>query len=279
MARDISILVTGAGGQVGTALRPLLPEARFATRSELDVTDESAVAAAVAGCSVIIHLAADTHVDRCELHPRDAERVNAGGTGIVAAAARTHGAKVIYVSTDYVFAGDRAGEYREEDPVDPLNVYGRTKLDGEHHLDPELDLIVRSSWIFGAGRNFIRTVLEASTRGPVRVVDDQRGRPTSATALATALAFLLDRELHGTIHVAGDGEPCTWADLAESALGIAGRAEQVVRIDTPTYIAQADKVLAPRPPNSALALTKARSLGVPLLDWQRSVHDYMEAGA
>lgn len=264
---------------MGTALRPLLPGARFATRSELDVTDESAVAAAVAGRSVIVHLAADTHVDRCELHPGDAERVNAGGTGIIAGAARAHGAKVIYVSTDYVFAGDRANEYREDDPVDPLNVYGRTKLAGEHQLDPALDLIVRSSWIFGAGHNFIRTVLEASTRGPVRVVDDQRGRPTSAIALATALAFLVDSDLHGTIHVAGDGEPCTWADLAETALGLAGRDGKVVRIDTPTYIAAATKVVAPRPPNSALALTKAKSLGVPLLDWQRSVRDYMEAGA
>ena len=257
----------------------MLPDARFATRSELDVTDESAVAAAVAGCSVIVHLAANTRVDRCELQPADAERVNEGGTGNIAAAARAHGAKVIYVSTDYVFAGDRVGEYSEDDPVDPINVYGRTKLAGEHQLDPAVDLIVRSSWIFGTGHNFIRTVLEASARGPVRIVDDQRGRPTSAVAVATALAFLVDSELHGTIHVAGAGEPCTWADLAETALGLTGRAEQVVRIDTATYIAEANNVVAPRPPNSTLALTKAKGLGVPLLDWRRSVHDYMEAGA
>jgi dTDP-4-dehydrorhamnose 3,5-epimerase len=186
---------------------------------------------------------------------------------------------VIYVSTDYVFAGDKPGEYAEDDPVGPLNVYGKTKLEGEHHIDPAVDLIVRSSWVYGSGRNFIRAVLNASLRDPVRVVDDQRGRPTSAGDLAAALVYLIDEEANGTIHVAGDGEPCTWADLAETALALGGREGAVVRIDTPTYIAEADRIVAPRPPNSALALAKAKSLGVPLLDWKRSVRDYMEAGA
>lgn len=226
---------------------------------------------------MLVHLAANTHVDRCEVQPEEAYRINDGGTAIVASVARDVGARVVYVSTDYVFSGEEDGEYAEGDPTEPLNVYGMTKLAGEGRLDPGIDLIVRSSWVFGAGRNFMEAVIDAGKRGPVRVVEDQRGRPTSAVALATALAHLVGTDLTGTIHVAGDGEPCSWADLAEIVLEIAGAPGMVQRIDTETYVAEAEKVVAPRPRNSALALDKAKGLGVPLLDWKRSVRDYMEA--
>ena len=275
MARGPRILITGAGGQVGRALRPMLPDARFATHGDVDVTDARAVASAARNHDVIIHLAAFTNVDGCEVDRDMAQRVNAGGTENVVTAARAADARVVYVSTDYVFSGDSTGEYREDDPVRPINVYGDTKLQGERHLDPDLDLIVRTSWVFGEGHNFIRTILAASERGTVSVVDDQRGRPTAAAAVAGGVVHLVAGGVSGIVHVAGDGPPCTWADLAEVAMSVAGSVHTVDRIDTAAYVASTTRVIAPRPPNSALALDKARSLDVPLLDWRSSVEDYV----
>ena len=277
MARHPQVLITGAGGQVGHALRPLLPDARFATRADLDITDRPGVTRAAQGTDVIVHLAANTHVDWCEQNVDEAGSVNSAGTANVAQAAREAGARVIYVSTDFVFAGDSDGEYSETDTTSPVNVYGATKLAGEAHLDPTDDLTVRSSWIFGEGHNFVRTILQLADEGPLRVLDDQRGRPTAAVELARALVFLINEEATGTIHVAGDGDPATWAELAEVALEAAGRAVALTRIDTPTYVAEAARSIAPRPANSALALDKARGLQVPLLDWRTSVANYVEA--
>lgn len=278
MARHPQVLITGAGGQVGNALRFLLPDARFATRSDVDVTDTARLQDAAHGTDVIVHLAANTHVDWCEQHADEARYVNSGGTHNVVVTARDIGARVIYVSTDFVFAGDRDGEYSEADETRPLNVYGSTKLEGEGHLDPEQgDLTVRSSWIFGEGHNFVRTILRLAREAPLRVLDDQRGRPTAAADLARALVFLVDNEVSGTIHVAGDGEPATWADLAEAVVQAGGTDAPVTRIDTATYVAEAGRPIAPRPPNSSLALDKARQLQVPLLDWRTSVANYVEA--
>lgn len=233
---------------------------------------------ACAGVDVVMHLAANTWVDACEEHPEEADRVNSGGTMNVAKSARTAGARVIYLSTDSVFSGDEEGEYSEEDQTGPVNAYGRSKLAGENHLGPG-DLIVRSSWIFGEGRNFVRTILERAREGPVTVVDDQWGRPTHAGALARALVFLVNKNIEGVVHVAGEGVSTTWADLATHALRAAGIDQEVIRIDTPSYLTAAGHIVAPRPRNGALALDKARSLGVPLIDWKASVSRYVEGSS
>lgn len=267
------VLVTGADGQLGRALRDVLRGATFAPRGELDVTDRVAVHAAVEGTDVVVHAAAMTNVDACEADPESAGAVNERGTGNVAAAARAAGAKVIFVSTDYVFAGD-AAPYDEDDAPGPLNVYGRTKLAGERSLDPERDLVVRTSWVFGDGRNFVRTILRAA--GPLRVVDDQVGRPTGAPMLARVIAELVERpEATGRLHVAGDGAPCTWADLADAALTAAGRPDRVERVDSAAYAAGAARVIAPRPADSTLALKRAQEAGLPLEDWRTSVDEYV----
>lgn len=267
------VLVTGGDGQVGAALRALLPHCDFRSRDELDVTDPAAVTAAVEGAAVVVHAAAMTNVDACEAEPEAAAAVNDGGTRLVAEAAHAAGARVLYLSTDYVFSGD-AAPYGEDDTTGPLNVYGRTKLAGEGHLDPERDLVVRTSWVFGDGRNFLRTILAAAP--PLRVVDDQVGRPTSAVALALALSALVGRpEVTGRLHVAGDGEPCSWAGLADAALAAAGRDVRVERVDSASYAAGAGQVIAPRPPDSTLQLTRARELGLPLEDWRDSVAAYV----
>lgn len=269
-----SVLITGAGGQVGRALSRLLPQADARVRDELDVTDADAVLAAVAGAEVIFHLAAMTHVDAAEMAPSRAEEVNDRGTAHVVAAARHHSARVIYISTDYVFRGD-AAPYAEDDSPDPVNVYGRTKLGGEGHLDPDHDLIVRTSWVYGDGRNFIASILQAARQGPVSVVADQFGRPTSAADLANALVHLCDAATTGKIHVAGDGPPCSWADLAETALRAANSDATVNRIGSDEYAGGSSTAVAPRPRDATLSLERARQLGVPLVDWRRAVAAYV----
>ena len=269
------ILVTGADGQVGRALARLRPDADLRAHHDLDVTDADAVERAAEDVDIIVHLAAMTDVDRCEDDPRTAELVNAHGTSNVVAAARRHGARVVYLSTDYVFPGDDP-PYAEQDPTRPINAYGRSKLGGERHLDPENDLVVRTSWIFGDGHNFVGTILRAAATGNVTVVDDQIGRPTAADDLARALDHLLTASVSGCIHVAGDGTPCSWADFADLVIGVAGYDSEVERVSTEAYAARASKRVAPRPPNSTLDIEHARELGVPLVDWRTSVITYVK---
>jgi dTDP-4-dehydrorhamnose reductase len=256
--------VTGAGGQVGLALRRYLPAARFLTRAELDVTDAAAVRAALAGADLVVHTAAMTDVDGCEGAPDAAFAVNAAGAGNVAAS----GARVLHLSTDYVLAGDEPGEYAEDAPTGPRSVYGRSKLAGERAVLAEpRNLVVRTSWVYGEGRNFIRSILAADRAGkPLRVVDDQRGRPTWADDLARAIAHLARGDAAGIVHVTGAGAPCTWAELAEVVVG-----HPVERISTEEFAAP-----APRPRNSVLALDRARRLGVPLADWRDSVQRFLD---
>jgi dTDP-4-dehydrorhamnose reductase len=162
--------VTGAGGQVGLALRDRLPGAAFLTHAELDVTDTEAVREAARGADLIVHTAAMTDVDGCERDPERAQAVNGGGAANVAAA----GVRVIHLSTDYVFSGDAPGEYREDDPTGPLGAYGRSKLAGERAvLARPGNLVVRTAWVYGEGRNFIRSILGAERAGKhLRVVSD-----------------------------------------------------------------------------------------------------------
>lgn len=278
VAPEREVVVTGAGGQVGSALRGVLGGARFLSHGDLDVVDEDAVRRAVGGASVVVHLAAMTNVDECERDPDRAFAVNAEGTRNVVQAAAEAGARVIHVSTDYVFDGEKAGEYSEDDPPGPVSVYGRSKLEGERFVAKEAgNLIVRTSWVFGEGRNFIRTIVGAARKGdPLTIVDDQTGRPTWADDLAGAMAFAMEAGISGVLHVTGDGEPATWADVAELALREAGLPASIRRTDSESYRRAADSVIAPRPRNSVLSLDKARTHGVPLQDWRASVRRYVE---
>ena len=260
-------------------MKARLPHALAPPRHELDVTTARAIADAVEKADVIVHLAAWTDVDGCESDPELARTVNVGGTRAVVTAAADRGARVIYLSTDYVFDGRSDHPYREEDAPDPISVYGRTKLEGEEIVAAHPgSLIVRASWVFGDGRNFVAAILDAAQAGRMlRVVDDQRGIPTPAPALADAIAFAIDREVEGIIHVAGDGPIVSWAELAKVALETAGERAEVAPVSTTDYVAGADKVVAPRPSFSALDTGKARSLGVPLLDWRTGLQDYIGA--
>ena len=221
------MLITGAGGQLGTALQEVFPDARALTRADWDVTrpfDQ------VTQCYLVLHAAAWTDVDGAEADPVGAEAVNVAGTRNVVAL----GAPVVYFSTDYVFDGRKREPYVESDAPNPLGVYGRTKLQSEGAAG-EQAWIVRSSWLFGAtGHNFVRTMLRlASERDEVAVVDDQRGCPTYVGHLAAAVADVV-RLPYGVYHVAADGD-CTWADFAEAIFEEAGVDCRVRRIPSSEY--------------------------------------------
>ena len=218
-----SLLITGAGGQLGAALREAFPQADARTRAQLDVTKPIEQ---VTDCYLVLHAAAWTDVDGAEADPAGAELVNVVGTRNVAAL----GAPVVYYSTDYVFDGRKREPYVEPDEPNPLSVYGRTKLAGEREIRD--GWIVRSSWLFGwTGKNFVRTMLHLGReRDEVRVVDDQHGSPTYVGHLAEATREILERP-QGIWHAAAEGE-CTWAEFAREIFDQAGIDCEVVPITT-----------------------------------------------
>jgi dTDP-4-dehydrorhamnose reductase len=215
------LLVTGAGGQLGAALREVFPEADARTRAELDVTQPFSAEA-----SLVLHAAAWTDVDGAESDPAGAELVNVGGTRNVAAL----GVPVVYFSTDYVFDGTKREPYLESDEPRPVSVYGRTKLEGEREVRD--GWIVRSSWLFGwTGTNFVRTMLRlGAERDEVSVVADQRGCPTYVGHLAEAMRDVLELP-QNVWHVAAEGE-CTWAEFARAIFEEAGLSTRVREITT-----------------------------------------------
>jgi dTDP-4-dehydrorhamnose reductase len=219
------VVVTGAGGQLGTALLEAFPGARGLTRAEWDVSlppppDLGEV-------DLVLHAAAWTNVDGAEDDPQSAAAVNVGGTQNVASL----GAPLVYFSTDYVFDGVKRTPYVESDPPAPGSAYGRTKLHGEAAAGDGA-WIVRSSWLFGwTGTNFVRTMLRlGGERDEVAVVDDQRGCPTYVGHLAEAVRELVGLPA-GIWHVAAGGD-CTWAEFAEAIFEEAGVDCRVRRIST-----------------------------------------------
>lgn len=232
------VLVTGAGGQLGAALREAFSDADARTHAELDVTEPLALGYLP---ELVLHAAAWTDVDGAEAAEAEALRVNVEGTRNVAAL----GAPVVYYSSDYVFDGTKRDPYVESDEPAPLGAYGRSKLLGERELRE--GWIVRSSWLFGwSGHNFVRTMLRlGAERDEVQVVDDQRGSPTYVGHLAEATRELV-RLPGGVWHVAAEGE-ATWADFAEAILAEAGLDCRVVRISTEELARP-----APRPAYSVL---------------------------
>lgn len=278
MGHNPAVLVTGAGGQVGKALRRYIPQGRFLTHQELEITNPMRVREAAIGMRVIVHLAAMTNVDACEEHPERAMEVNGKGTANVCEAATEIGARVIYLSTDYVFDGTKIGEYEVDDLPNPINAYGQSKHRGELYVEQTPGAaIVRTSWVLGAGKNFVRTIVGAAHRlGSLRVVDDQRGRPTIAMDLAESIWRLVSWEADGIIHISGAGPICSWAELAIEALEQAGVKAEVERVDSKTYEENLERRIAPRPRNSALSLTRAHELGLPLKDWRVSLKEHFE---
>jgi len=282
--------ITGCRGQLGHALgRQLAADDRSEVVAavdlpEVDVSDAGAVKHWFDGlvADVVVNAAAFTHVDHCEREPEAAQRANALAPRLLAEACQRDGRQLVHVSTDYVFAGDADRPYREDDPTGPRSVYGRTKLAGEEAVREVSDafLIVRTSWVFGRGRNFLAAILaqaeqrrRGQAEGPLRVVDDQRGRPTWAEDLAAGLRALLEAGASGLYHLTGGGDVATWWDVARQCLDTAGHGDLVVE-----RVATSELELdAPRPAWSVLDCSKAAALGVRPRDWREAVAAYLSS--
>lgn len=272
-------LITGADGQLGRAFRDLIPGVVAVRRSDLDVTDVAAVASLIRDVrpAMVINCAAFTKVDLAESETQAAEAVNAVAPGIMADACNEVGAMLVHFSTDYVFDGTQEAPYRETDPTNPVSAYGRTKLEGERAAARATrGLIIRTSWVFGDGSNFVRTIIAAGrTRPELSVVDDQVGRLTYAPDLAAGALALIEAGGEGLFHLTGSGDPSSWADVAETALGLAGVDCVVKRISTDEYFSGRQGPIAPRPQNSVLDCSRAEGLGVMLRDWREALAGYL----
>jgi dTDP-4-dehydrorhamnose reductase len=249
-------------------------------RAEADITNADQVLRAVKtkDPEVVIHAAAFTAVDDCERRPELAFQVNAEGTRNLAMACREWHLPVLYVSTDYVFDGEKPTPYVEQDTPNPINVYGRSKFEGERYVQGLLERywIVRTSWLFGRnGKNFVRTILGKARRGePLRVVDDQIGSPTYTADLAKILGQILEMGKPGIYHATNQGH-CSWFEFAREALRQAGLDQGAV---SPMSSSELD-CPAIRPENSRLADTRLRKEGMLLLPlWQDALGRYMEIG-
>ncbi|MEO6325649.1 MAG: dTDP-4-dehydrorhamnose reductase [Thermoanaerobaculia bacterium] len=229
----MTTLILGAGGMLGRALRRQFPDARPATRQELDLTDEAALAAAIVpGVDLVLNAAADTRVDLAESDPAHLD-ANDRAVGTLAELCARARARLVHVSTDYVFDGRGTRPYREGDPIDPVNAYGRGKRGGEERaLESRAEvLIVRTSWVFGpGGANFPDAMLKQAESGKteLKVVSDQVGRPTFTNDLARAIRLLTEVSAAGVVHFANQGET-TWYSFAIEALRLAGHEEILVR--------------------------------------------------
>jgi len=286
----VDVVVTGANGQLGRELVGAWTDDDVTglTHGDLDVTDEGAVLATIGDLApeVVVNCAAWTAVDACEEDPERAHRVNALAPWWLARACREVGARLVHVSTDYVFGGDApAGPdgalrgWTEFDPVDPRSVYGRSKAAGEQLVRQTLPehQIVRTAWVCGAhGRNFVTTMLDLADRdGPVRVVDDQHGSPTFTADLATALRELAASDRYGTWHRTNGGHT-SWHDLAAAVFELADR-----DVDLGPQPSSALDRPAPRPPWSVLDDTHATAAGLTgLPPWRTGLRDLLaELGA
>ncbi|CAN5419685.1 dTDP-4-dehydrorhamnose reductase [soil metagenome] len=267
-------LVTGAGGMLATDLVDLLraegEDVTAASRASLDVTSASAVDAAVEGHDVVVNCAAWTAVDGAEEHEDDAHGVNAEGPRLLARAAAAHGARLVQVSTDYVFDGTSSTPYDEHAPVGPTTAYGRTKAAGEAAVREELPgghLVVRTAWLYGAhGSCFPKTIARvARDKGEVGVVDDQVGQPTwTADVAGVILALVRSDAPAGTYHATSGGR-CSWFDFAQRVVVAAGlESSTVLRTTSDAHVRP-----APRPSYSVLGHDALERAGVePIGDWE-----------
>lgn len=219
----MKVLLTGANGMLGQDLSPILEDAGafvIETSSDnMDITDASLVQNIITQVhpDIVIHCAAYTNVDKAEEEPEKAESINVRGTENIARAVASLDIPVVYISTDYVFDGTKTTPYTPDDVPKPLNVYGRTKLDGEEMIKKYCKkyYIVRTSWLYGHyGKNFVETMISMADKPEIKVVDDQIGCPTWTVELANGILKLLSKP-YGTYHICGGGQTSWYGFAAE----------------------------------------------------------------
>lgn len=275
------VLVTGSNGQLGydvvEELKLYNIEYCAATRSDFDLCNFSATEKFIVAYypDIVIHCAAYTAVDKAEDEEELCRVVNAGGTENIATICKKINAKMLYISTDYVFDGTKDGYYEVNDMPNPINVYGQTKLEGEHVVQKILDkyFIVRISWVFGAhGNNFVKTMLRlGKERKEINVVSDQIGSPTYTKDLAKLLVNMIQTDKYGIYHATNEGE-CSWAEFAEEIFKVAGINAKVNYITTNEYPTKAK-----RPRNSKMSKYRLHCNGFQALDgWRNAIKRYIE---
>lgn len=275
------IIVTGCNGQLGRAVNLFFKDNKdisFVNTDvgELDITniDKVMELAREVQPYAIINCAAHTGVDACETEYDKAFKINAIGPRNLSIAARETGAKLMHISTDYVFDGKGTRPYVETDATNPQGAYGSTKLTGENFVKDFADryFILRTAWLYGDGKNFAKTMLRLSeTNEKVRVVGDQFGSPTSASELTKAINALLFTENYGMFHATCEGS-CSWAEFAREVFRLAGKTTKVEAITTEEFGAP-----APRPAYSILENRMFKlTTDFMFADWHDAIAEYMK---
>ena len=282
----IDVLITGARGKLGRALRTRLnKEYKIVgvNRNLADITDRKRILDIVINYNpnIIIHTAAYTDVDACQMSPDEAYNVNVGGTENVAHAAQKSNSSLIYISTDYVFDGEKNGPYKEADLANPINIYGKTKLEGEKIIQNIMKkyLIIRTSWLFGKGKkSFVESIIKKTKQSDaISVVEDKYAAPTYTHDLADAIAkliiFFKKRNSWGEIfHITNSGF-CSWLEYAKKILEYA----KIDGIEIIPIKRHEVGFKANRPKNSVLDNTKYKEIiGVFLRPWQEALKEYIQ---
>jgi len=273
----VSYLIVGGNGMLARALRIACERDgrpfRAVDRPGLDICNEALVESAVNGHSVVFNCAAYTDVDGAESNEAEANKVNGFGVGLLATACARRGILLVHYSTDYVFSGRATRPYPVDAPHAPIGAYGRSKALGERALwqagGPHL--LLRTSWLYAPwGHNFVRTIARASAHKPVlTVVNDQRGRPSSAEHVARTSLELVDRNARGTLHVTDGGE-CTWFGFAREIVRLSGN-------DCEVRPCSSDELARParRPACSVLDLAPTERLVGPMSHWRDNLQNVM----
>ncbi len=283
------IIVTGSNGQLGRAINTLfgsdsnyeLVNTDFGVPgiTDLDITDLDAVLSLCREVKpyAIINCAAHTNVDACEVQVDSAHKINALGPRNMAIASTETGAKLVHISTDYVFAGDATRPYTEFDTPAPKAMYGITKLAGENFVKQfaKSFFIIRTAWLYGDGKNFVRTMLRLSeNHDEISVVNDQLGSPTCADELARAIFALLPTENYGLFHGTCEGM-CSWADFTKEIFRLAGKSTKVNPVTSKQY-KEMNPASADRPAYSVLDNYMLRLTGsYTFADWESAISEYI----
>jgi dTDP-4-dehydrorhamnose reductase len=277
----MTVLITGARGMLGrTLMLRLAPEMSCVgiDIGDCDITRPGQVDRCIAEAApdVVLHCAAMTAVDACETRQDEAWAVNAVGSANVAGACYRHGARLVAISTDYVFGGDLNRPYHEFDATNPRTVYGQSKLAGEQAVRRHCPnhVIARTAWLYGqGGPSFLHTMLRLASQDgpPLRVVNDQVGNPTSCEALADGLRQILRTPIVGTVHLSCEGQS-TWFEFTREIFRLAGIAREVVPCTTADFPRP-----AARPANSALDKLVLRLQGLtPMPRWQDALKQFLK---
>lgn len=277
---EASILIIGSNGQLGTALRAQYPGARAVDSAELDITNSEAVKSYDwSNTKIVLNAAAYTNVDGAETPEGRvaAWQVNAVGAGNLAEAALQHDLALVHVSTDYVFDGTHQN-HPENEPFSPLSVYGQSKAAGDIavSLAPK-HYILRTSWVIGEGKNFVRTMIGLGQKGIApTVVADQVGRLTFTSELVRVIDHLLSNDApFGTYNATNSGEPASWAEVTREIFKLCGFDLQVTDTTTAEYFANKPEA-APRPLNSVMDLSKLQQTGFSSRDWHDDLDQYVK---